>query len=131
MFSEKDRTYKLKVLIVDDSEPIRFILGEMLKTYSRRIIYADNGQEAVRSIEKNPDIDLILIDVYMHNVDGFEATRMIRQINENVIIFVMTAAPLSELVEDFSGTIINDYFPKPINKDYLHQLIVKHFKNKI
>ncbi len=125
---QRKKSYKLKILIVDDSEAIRVILGEMLKTYRRKIIYAENGKEAVRIVENHPDIDLILMDVYMHNVDGFEATRRIRQINENVIIFVMTAAPLSELVEDFSGTNINDYFPKPFNKNYLEQLIVKHFR---
>jgi hypothetical protein len=43
----------------------------------------------------------------------------------------MTAAALSELVEDFSGTLINDYFPKPFNKAYLDQLIVKHFNKDI
>jgi CheY-like chemotaxis protein len=64
-------------------------------------------------------------------MDGFEATRRIREINKNVIIFVMTATVLSELVEDFAGSTINDYFPKPFNKEYLNQLIVKHFRKSI
>jgi CheY-like chemotaxis protein len=128
MISDQEKTYSLKILVVDDNINIRIVLGEMLKIYSRDIIFADNGKEAVSAIEKNPDIDLILMDVYMHNMDGFEATRRIRQIDTKVIIFVMTAAALSELVEDFSGTTINDYFPKPFNKDYLARLIAKHFK---
>ncbi len=129
MLSEqnKDRT-KIKVLIVDDHHSIRVILGELLNPYSSGILFAENGIEAVSALESNPDIDLILMDVYMHNMDGFEATRRIRQINKKVIIFVVTAAPLSELVEDFSGTTINDYFPKPFNKEYLNRLILKHFK---
>jgi CheY-like chemotaxis protein len=132
MPSEEEKTAdNLKILVVDDSYPIRAILGVMLKPYSSKIFYADNGKEAVGFIENNPDTDLILMDVYMHNMDGFEATRRIRQINKKVVIFVMTATALSELVEDFSGVIINDYFPKPFNKEYLHQLILKHFKDKI
>jgi len=132
MISDQEKkTYNIKILVVDDSNPIMIVLGEMLKIYSSEIIFADSGKEAVRAVENNPDIDLILMDVYMHNMDGFEATRRIRQINKKVIIFVMTAAALSELVEDFSGTLINDYFPKPFNKAYLDQLIVKHFNKDI
>lgn len=125
------KTYNLKLLVVDDSNSVRVVLGEMLKIYSREIIFADSGKEAVSAIENNPDIDLILMDVYMHNMDGFEATRRIRQKNVNVIIFVMTATALSELIEDFSGTLINDYFPKPFNKAYLDRLIAKHFSRKV
>jgi len=132
MISDQEKkTYNLKILVVDDSNPIMIVLGEMLKIYSSEIIFADSGKEAVSAVENNPDIDLILMDVYMHNMDGFEATRRIRQINKKVVIFVMTAAALSELVEDFSGTLINDYFPKPFNKAYLDQLIVKHFNKDI
>ncbi len=126
MVQEK-KTYRLKILIVDDSNQIRFVLGAMLEIYSSEIIFAKDGKEAVSVIENNPDIDLILMDVYMHNMDGFEASRRIRQINKKVIIFVMTATAISELIEDFSGTFINDYFPKPFNSEYLDQLIVKHF----
>jgi CheY-like chemotaxis protein len=129
--NQEKKIYNLKILIVDDSYPIRVVLGEMLKNYSSEIIFANDGIEAIKAIENNPDIDLILMDVYMHNMDGFEATRRIREINKTVIIFVMTASVLSELVEDFAGSTINDYFPKPFNKEYLHQLIVKHFKKSI
>jgi CheY-like chemotaxis protein len=132
MISDPEKkTYNLKILVVDDSNPIRIVLGEMLKIYSSEIIFADSGKEAVSAVENNPDLDLILMDVYMHNMDGFEATRRIRQINKKVVIFVMTAAALSELVEDFSGTLINDYFPKPFNKAYLDRLIEKHFEKDI
>ena len=132
MISDQEKkTFNLKILVVDDNNNIRVILGEMLKIYSSEIVFADNGKEAVTAVENHPDIDLILMDVYMHNMDGFEATSRIRQINKKVVIFVMTAAALSELVEDFSGTLINDYFPKPFNKAYLDRLIVKHFNKDI
>ena len=128
---QEKNTNNLKILVVDDNNNIRLLLGEMLKIYSSEIIFADSGKGAVSAVENHPDIDLILMDVYMHNMDGFEATRRIREINKTVIIFVMTAAALSELVEDFSGTLINDYFPKPFNKAYLDSLIMKHFKRDI
>ncbi len=127
---DQNSRFYLKVLVVDDNQPVKFILGEMLKIYTREIIYADNGKEAVNAIENNPDIDLILMDVYMPGMDGFESTRKIRELNKDVIIFVMTATALSELIEEFAGIVINDYFPKPLNRDYLNQLIEKHFKKK-
>ena len=126
--NQEEKTYRLKILIVDDNESIRVVLGVMLQIYSSEIIYATDGKEAVSIIEDNPDVDLIFMDVYMHNMDGFEATKSIRQINKKVIIFVMTATPISELIEDFSGTLTNDYFPKPFNKEYLGRLMAKHFK---
>jgi CheY-like chemotaxis protein len=82
-------------------------------------------------MENNPDLDLILMDVYMPGMDGFEATRRIRQINKEVIIFVMTATVLSELIEEFAGIVVNDYFLKPFSLAYLDQLIQKHLKNNL
>lgn len=125
-----DQKFNLKVLVVDDNKPVKLILSEMLKTYCKEIIFADDGKEAVNAMENNPDIDLILMDVYMPGMDGFESTRKIRELNKEVIIFVMTATALSELIEEFAGIVINDYFPKPLNRDYLNQLIEKHFKKK-
>lgn len=74
MISDHEKnTYNLKILVVDDNNNIRLLLGEMLKIYGSEIIFADSGKEAVSAVENNPDIDLILMDVYMHNMDGFEA----------------------------------------------------------
>ena len=63
----------------------------------------------------------------MPGVDGYEATRIIRQISKKVIIIVETADTYSKVIEEFAGVVINDYFPKPFSKLYLNQLIIKHF----
>jgi signal transduction histidine kinase/CheY-like chemotaxis protein len=124
---EGDRNNYLKILIADDNESIRMILGDMVKKYSHNILYAKSGDEAVDVFRNNPDIDLILMDFYMPGLDGYEATRIIRQINKKVIIIVETADTFSKVTEEFAGVVINDYFPKPFSKFYLDQLITKHF----
>ena len=124
---EVNRNDYLKVLIADDNELIRTVLGKMLTEYSNNILYAKSGDEAVETFRNNPDIDLIFIDFNMPGIDGYEATRIIRQISKKVIIIVETADTYSKVIEEFAGVVINDYFPKPFNKLYLDQLIRKHF----
>ena len=84
----------------------------------------------VRMLGRAEDAEEILMDVYMPEMNGYEATRIIRQINNEVIIIVETADKLSEVTEEFAGVKINDYLPKPYNKPYLNQLIMKHFNKK-
>ena len=130
VFDEENKINNLKILIADDNDAIRMILGEMVRKYSRELLFAKTGNEAVSTFQNNPDIDLILMDVYMPEMNGYEATRIIRQINNEVIIIVETADKLSEVTEEFAGVKINDYLPKPYNKPYLNQLIIKHFNKK-
>ena len=125
-----DHGFGLKVLIVDDNAGLRMILGSMLKSYCREILYAETGIEAVITSENNPDIDLIFMDIYMPKMDGSEAIKLIRRINKKVIIIVETGKTLSEITEKSSGDEINDYFFKPYSRTFLNELIHKYFNNK-
>jgi PAS domain S-box-containing protein len=124
---EGNKIKKLKILIADDNESLRMILGEIVKKYSRETLFATNGSEAVSVMSANPDTDLILMDFFMPEMNGYEATKQIRQTNQNVTIFVETADSLSNVEAEFAGTGINDFFPKPYNKYYFNQLIIKNF----
>lgn len=120
----------LKILIADDNESLRIILGELLKKYSKQMLFARNGVEAVDLFKKNQDIDLVLMDFFMPEMNGYEATRQIRVLNPDVIVFVETSDTLSNITEEFSGVKIDDFFPKPYNKKILDELIIKHFDGK-
>ncbi len=120
----------LKILIADDNESLRIILGELLKKYSKQMLFARNGAEAVDLFKKNQDIDLVLMDFFMPEMNGYEATRQIRVLNPDVIVFVETSDTLSNITEEFSGVKIDDFFPKPYNKKILDELIIKHFDGK-
>jgi PAS domain S-box-containing protein len=114
---------KLKVLIVEDDETSVMLLMEMLKAYSRVTLVADTGVKAVETCRNNPDIDLVLMDIKMPVMDGYEATRQIRQFNKDVIIIAQTAYGLSGDEEKAVVAGCNDYVAKPLDLTVLKRLI--------
>ena len=125
--STDNQIKNLKILIADDDKASRLILALTLKTYSNEIIYAKNGLEAVMEFQNNPDIDLILMDIKMPEIDGYEATRQIRVFNKDVIIIVQTAFSLTYEREKAFEAGCNDFISKPIDKAKLFELMKKYF----
>jgi signal transduction histidine kinase/CheY-like chemotaxis protein len=118
----------LKILIAEDDETSEMLLGIGVKKISREILKARTGIEAVEIYRQNPDIDLILMDIQMPELNGYEATRQIRQINKDVVIIAQTAYGLSGDREKAIEAGCNDYMSKPIKNDELRSLILKYFK---
>ena len=118
----------LKVLIVEDDMIAQLYLEELLTDVSKEILYADNGYTALDLCREKSDIDLILMDIRMPGINGFEVTKQIRQFNKEVIIIAQTAFAFSGDREKTLDAGCNDYISKPINKDYLVALIQKYFK---
>jgi signal transduction histidine kinase/ActR/RegA family two-component response regulator len=120
-------TDDLKILIVDDQYSLRLILGEMIKQYSREIIFASSGEEAIESCRNNPDLDLIIMDFQMSQMNGYEASKEIRLFNKEVIIILQTAFEHTDISDKIDSSDINGYYTKPYNKLSLLHLITKHF----
>ncbi len=118
----------LKILIVEDDKVSEMLIDITIKTHGKEILKAKSGNEAVEICRNNPDIDLILMDIQMPLMDGYEATRYIRQFNKKAIIIAQTAYSLSTDREKAIEVGCNDYIAKPINKDELLGLIQKYFK---
>jgi CheY-like chemotaxis protein/nitrogen-specific signal transduction histidine kinase len=118
----------LKILITDDDEISGKFLGILVKVFAKEILYAQNGFEAVVACQDNPDIDLILMDIKMPEMDGFEATRQIRQFNKEIIIIVQSAYTNSGEKEKAKEAGCNDFISKPIKETLLKELIKKHCK---
>ncbi len=122
-----DQDVKLKILIAEDDEISELLLDKMVKKYSKEILKARTGVEAVDNCKKNPDIDLVLMDIRMPEMGGYEAVRQIREFNKAVIIIAQTAYSLSGDREKAIEEGCNDYIAKPFNKADFNSLIQKYF----
>jgi PAS domain S-box-containing protein len=118
----------LKILIAEDDEISSMLLSFEVKKFSREILKARTGTEAVEICSKNRDIDLVLMDIQMPEMSGYEATRKIRQFNDNIVIIAQTAFGLSGDREKALKAGCNDYISKPINQNAFTRLFQKYFK---
>ena len=121
---------RLKILIAEDDDTSKQFLSILTMSVSSDLLHATNGLEAVEICRDIPDIDLILMDIDMPGMDGYEATRQIRQFNQKVVIISQTAYGLVGDKEKSIQAGCNDYISKPINPMDLKNLIMKHFSQK-
>ncbi|RLD88715.1 MAG: hypothetical protein DRJ09_07870 [Bacteroidetes bacterium] len=117
---------KVNILIAEDEPVSTSYLAEITKAISNKIYYADNGVTALEQFEKHPDIDLILMDMKMPVMNGFEATKKIRETNKDIVIIAQTAYALKNDREKTLAAGCTDYIAKPVNKDELIKLIKKY-----
>ncbi len=120
---KSDSVRKLKILIAEDDEVSEMLITLIINMFAEEILRARSGVEAVEICRNNPDIDLILMDIRMSEMGGYEATRQIRLFNKHVIIVAQTAYGLTGDREIAIESGCNDYITKPINQDELLALI--------
>lgn len=122
---------KLKILIVEDDETSERLLAIQINHISKTVFEAVTGVEAVDICRKNPDIDLILMDIQLPEMDGYEATRQIREFNKDVIIIALTAYGFDGDRGKALKAGCNDYDVKPVSKVQLIKMIQRYFSFKI
>lgn len=125
-FSDNDYGIFLsKVLIVDDENTSFDYLNMILHSICGEILYAVAGYQAVEICKENPDIDLILMDIRLPILNGYEATREIREFNKDVVIIAQTAyANESDRLNSILAGC-DDYLSKPIKREKLFAIIKK------
>lgn len=125
--SEKKEKYT--ILIAED-EDVNFMVIEILLEEKLKlpctIFQAINGLEAVELCEKNPEIELVLMDIKMPKMDGHEATRKIKEFRPNLPIIAQTAYSSPEEKEKAFLAGCNDFISKPISKEKLSTIINKY-----
>ena len=116
---------KLKILIIEDDETSEMLLSIAVQKLGSEIISVKTGTEAVVACLNNPDIDVVLMDIQMPGMNGYEATSKIREFNKDVIIIAQTAFALEGDREKAIASGCNDYLAKPIKKNELLKKIEK------
>ncbi|MGN1317599.1 MAG: response regulator [Lachnospirales bacterium] len=118
---------KSKIMLVDDNEINLEIETEILKSYGVEVIGAKSGKEAI-NIAENEKVDLILLDLHMPQMDGYETAKILRE-NTNykfTPIIALTADVVSGVEEKVMKSGMNDYISKPFKAEKLRNIIEKY-----
>ena len=116
----------LKILIVEDDKSSEILLSILIEKYSKEILIAHTGLQAIEMFINNPDIDLIFMDIRIPIMDGYEAIRRIKKINQNVIIFAQSANEYNT-IEKIIDCGCNEFIQKPYRNNLINKLIEKYF----
>jgi len=127
----KNMFRNLKIVIAEDDETSEKLVSIAIKPYSKEIIKVSTGATAIETCRKNQDIDLVLMDIQMPDINGYEATRQIRKFNKDIVIIAQTAFGLSGDREKAIAAGCNDYIAKPVNNARLLSLIEKHINKSV
>lgn len=116
----------INILVVEDVESNYRFIEAVLKSSKARLLWSKNGKEAFEKLKENKNIDLILMDMRMPLMSGFDAVKKIREINKEIPIIAQTAFAGTDDKELILDTGCNDYIAKPIDKDLLIRKIGKY-----
>lgn len=113
------------ILLVDDDVRNVYALSSVLEMHGMKILFAENGREALEMLAKNEDIDLVLMDIMMPEMDGYEAIKRIRldDKRKELPVIALTAKAMKEDREKCLEAGASDYIMKPVHSDQLLSLI--------
>lgn len=115
------------ILVADDIDSNYVFLKAVIKQTNAEVIWAKNGLEAIDIVRKNPAIDLVLMDIVMPEMDGFEATKLIKLHNSSIPVVCQTAYPTNENMTAAQESGFDSFMTKPIKVDGMLQVIDKFF----
>ena len=127
----KDNLKGKKVLVVDDDMRNIFALSSALQSFDLQVEIANDGEEALAKLNEVDDIDIVLMDIMMPRMDGYEAMRQIRKQNKwaKLPVIALTAKAMSNDREKCIAAGANDYITKPVDMDRLLSLIQLWLEN--
>jgi hypothetical protein len=124
-YSWKGRT----ILVVEDNETSNIYFEAALRKTHAQLLWAKNGVEAVKQVETNGSIDLILMDINMPKMDGIEATRIIKHLKPDLPVIIQTAFVLSGEEKKSHEAGCDEFITKPIRLKHLLDSIDRYIGN--
>jgi CheY-like chemotaxis protein len=114
-----------KILVIDDDVRNIFALTSVLEQWDVQVLHAETGREGISLLRTNPGIDLVLMDIMMPEMDGYETTKAIREIEEfaNLPIIALTAKAMKGDRERCLRAGASDYVTKPVDLPYLFSVM--------
>ena len=116
-----------KTILIAEDEPANFIyIEEVLKITHAKILKAVNGKEAVDIISQNNKVDIIIMDIKMPVMDGYEATRRIKELRKDIPVISQSAYAMPGDIDKGLESGMNDYLIKPVKPKVLLSILNKH-----
>ncbi|MCL3780264.1 response regulator [Prolixibacteraceae bacterium JC049] len=116
------------ILIAEDVESNYLYLNAVLSKIKANIIWAKNGLEAVKKCEEHDNLDLVLMDLQMPEMNGYDATKKIKLIRKNLPIIAQTAFAMSDDRAKAIAAGCDDYLAKPIKSNDLLDIVNRYLK---
>ncbi len=117
------------ILVVEDNENNKRFILEMLKKTNVQLIHVENGKKAVEYIQLNKNTDLVLMDIQLPEMSGYEATTKIKEFHKKLPVIAVTANAMAEEKKKCFEAGCDDYISKPIEIDHLLAVIDGYFNN--
>nr|NQU93959.1 response regulator [Bacteroidota bacterium] len=114
-----------KVLVVEDHRSNYELIQVALDRKNAKALWAETGKDALEIFANMPDIDLIIVDLQLPEISGFEVIEIIRETNKTIPIIVITAFSSNEERQKALAAGCNDFLIKPVNKKQLYNSILK------
>ncbi len=119
---------ELKVLVVDDNNINVLVLTKLLENLGVKSDHTNDGISAVK-MAKNKKYQLVFMDIHMPHMDGYEATRLIKENNHEVIIIGLSADVTKQTIDKSIEFGMKDYLAKPLSQQKLQSLLIKYFSS--
>ncbi len=126
-----DTLRRIKILTVEDDEFTYIFIREILKEQNVELTWAMNGADAVEKFSLDPTFDIVLMDLKMPVLDGYEATRLIRDIKPGIPVIAISAFEFDSEAAAVSGAFFDGYIMKPVEKNDLLIHITHAFNVKL
>ena len=123
----KDENREGVILIVEDEIYNYLFVEQILQNRGLRVLHAENGTIALEMMAKHPEVELVLMDIRLPGMDGYETTRKIKENRQNLPVVALTALALSGDREKAIQAGCDDYLKKPVLKEELLSVVDRFF----